>query len=78
MLLLWELIRRTQACRSAISICLQFKWMQIVGFISCRHHQFTSAAYAAEMVEVYWQALFRDVPFNEYIANATQQLLWQI
>lgn len=28
-----------------------------------------SAAFAAEMVEVYWMALLRDVPFNEYATN---------
>lgn len=31
--------------------------------------EFASAEQAAEMVEVYWQALTRDVPFNEYGSN---------
>lgn len=30
----------------------------------------TSAESAGEMVEVYWQAILRDVPFNEYDTNA--------
>jgi hypothetical protein len=30
---------------------------------------FSSAEIAAEMVELYWQALTRDVPFNEYDTN---------
>lgn len=30
----------------------------------------TSQKTASEMVEVYWQALMRDVPFNEYSTNA--------
>lgn len=32
---------------------------------------FASAQTAGEMVEVYWTALVRDVPFNEFGANAT-------
>ena len=31
----------------------------------------TSAETAGEMVELYWHALLRDVPFNEYFADAT-------
>jgi membrane-associated phospholipid phosphatase len=31
----------------------------------------TSAEFAGEMVEVYWMALLRDVPFNEYDTNGT-------
>lgn len=33
----------------------------------------TSAQMAADMVELYWQALLRDVNFNEYSTNATAQ-----
>lgn len=32
---------------------------------------FASAEVAAEMVELYWSALVRDVPFNEFSTNAT-------
>src|SRR5204862_3883853 len=31
--------------------------------------RFASAEQAAEMVELYWQALLRDVPFAEYDSN---------
>ena len=32
-----------------------------------------SLAYAIELVELYWASLLRDVPFSEYVTNATAQ-----
>lgn len=33
-------------------------------------HQFNSAKLAGEMVELYWQAILRDVPFEDYDSNS--------
>jgi hypothetical protein len=35
---------------------------------------FSSAQRAAEMVEVYWQALLRDLPFSEYLTDPVAQV----